>query len=137
MILEYYKKVLGLRFLPRPPAVKTKLMVIDLPSVPAGLKANPLFPKMMAAVGLNLEQIEVLEFVPSETEQHIDALSSGIPVLSFSLELTEAVKNFGSTKYLVTVDGPRDLDRDPSLKKKSWTGLQSLIQELSRSSNSP
>lgn len=137
MILDYYKKVLGLRFLPRPMGVVTRLYVIDLPSVPNGLSANPLFPKMMAAMGLKKEEVHVIEFVPSEAEQHIDILKSGLPILSFSQELADAVRNFRSFKYLLTVDGPRDLDRDPLLKKKTWTGLQSLIQELSRSSKSP
>lgn len=137
MILEYYKKVLGLRFLPRPVGLRKRLLVIDLPNVPDGLQANPLFPKMIAALGLKPEQIQVLEFLPSEIQTHTEVLQQGLPVLSFSQELTETVKALRSLKMIVTVDGPRDLDRDPSLKKKTWTGLQSLIQELGRSPKSP
>ncbi len=136
MILEYYNKVLGLRYLPRPRGYRIRLLVVDLPSVPEGLENNPLYPKMIAALGLKHEEVSLLELLPSEVESH-PVIWERCPVLSFSPELSEVIKITKAINYLVTVCGPRDLVKNPALKKETWTGLQALIQELGRSSKSP
>lgn len=136
MMLQYYKDVLGLRYLPRRAGSRQRLLVLDLPNVPGGLAANSLFPKMMAAIGLKPEEVRVLELLPSEVSAH-DEIWERCPVLSFSHEISEAVQTHKSVKFMVTAHGPRDLEKNPALKKESWTRLQSLIQELSRSAKSP
>lgn len=134
MWIEYYKNVLGLRFLPRPEKPRLRLVVVDLPHVPVHLKDNSLFQKMMTALGLRPEEYQVHELLPSEVESF--RAPDGIPMLSFCEELTAAIKNLKSGPSLTTVKGPRELQQNPGLKKATWAGLQSLIQELSRSSKS-
>lgn len=100
-MLNYFDHVLGVRTLPRRFESKPALLIVDIPW-PEGLGNEEMFQKMMAAIGLTARDFEVRELLPGEVAQHADALAGREEVLSFSADLTQALRHF--TEQLGTED---------------------------------
>lgn len=124
---NYFETVLGIGFAPVLASPRARFYVIDLPS-PGGLKDNEMFQKMMAALGMDLGEIEVVECLVSEISHFRERFDPSIPVLSFAPELSEALRD---SPPVMTLKGPRDLASEPSAKRETWHGLQSFLKSLS------
>ena len=129
---SYWRDVLGIQWIPRQSPQRPRVLVIDLPS-PEGLAKNDMFGKMMGAIDLRPEQIQVREFLVSEIEgaraELTELSGQGIFILSFSDELSQRLLPLEIT----TLKGPRDLMTQPQLKRATWNGLQDLAKKLKSS----
>ncbi len=133
-MLGYFERVLGLRALPRRIVVKPRLLIVDIPW-PSGLNQDDMFQKMMSAIGLSARDFEILECLPGEVAHAAAAFRDRQEVLSFSLELADAVQILAETdaglKFrLNRALGPRDLRHEPEKKRETWEILKALKARL-------
>lgn len=146
---EYLFKVLGVRQILMPPLEEAAievpadpesaiLIVMDEPpaSSPAGkdsgrLKDSLLFQKMMEAIGLKLEQIQIYELSSFEFREMEIRLPDQVPVLCFSSELFSAIAPERIALGNVFVSfGPKTLAQETHLKRQAWADLQKLALVL-------
>jgi hypothetical protein len=125
LFFQYARDVLGFRYWPEPQAPKAKLIVFDLPNV-GGLGKDPLFVKMMEAIGLKLSSIHIIECLPKSVDSVCEGIDKSLPVLCFAEEFELGLKEKFAMREIFFCHGPRDLKVQPELKKKTWAELQKL-----------
>ena len=138
--LNYLTEVLGVSQILRPVSAaqnieaesllarSVRLSVFDLP-VSAPLVRSPLFKKMIEAMGIGLDDVRIYEYESSELESLVNDLELAGSVLSFAPELTQVLQTRAvRIANLVTTYGPRELEKNPQLKRQTWNDLQKLMK---------
>lgn len=134
---DYLSGVLGLRQFPV--GSHARLQVLDLPWPGEGLLGVEMFRNMMKSIGLRAEEVEVLECLESELPLVVDRIRPELPLLSFSEELSAALRELSSRRSemgepwdldLVTAKGPRELKLAPEFKRQTWEILKEMQSKL-------
>jgi hypothetical protein len=121
--LSYLRDVLGLQYIPRPKPSEPVLLVVDLKRPLQILSQNSMFIKMLAAIQLDLHNVFVVEVLPGGDWPQ---LPENLKVcLCFAPELEIELKDKVAFPYFICA-GPRDLERDGSQKRETWTRLKAV-----------
>lgn len=124
--IEYWSRVLGFKYLPRLEAAAPRLVVFDVPH--ANLGQQEIFQKMVAALGLRIDEVHVIEALPSDWTQLQVPLE--LPILCFSADWDVYLQEVRPEQSRVTVPSPAHLKTHPEQKKEAWAKMQKLIPRI-------